>query len=158
MIQVTKEFTFDSAHFLPNYYGKCERMHGHTFKLHITVEGPVSKSGLAIDFTMLKKIAKENVVDQLDHQLINDIIKVPSAENIAIWIWNQLSDLKKLIKNQLKDPELAKAVAKYFRTEDSSPLDTSEIFDEIRLVEVKLWETPTSFVTYRGSHSERNVV
>jgi len=149
MIQVTKEFTFDSAHFLPNYYGKCERMHGHTFRLQVTVEGPINQSGLAFDFTMLKKIVREKVVDQLDHQLINDLIKIPSAENTAVWIWNQLVDLGSHIEHQLKDPNLAKAVSKYFHPEEDSSIDPSDIFSEVRLVEVKLWETPTSFVTYR---------
>jgi 6-pyruvoyltetrahydropterin/6-carboxytetrahydropterin synthase len=88
---VTKEFTFDSAHFLPNYHGKCEAMHGHTYRLQVTVDGPVDKDGLVIDFTLLKQIVKKRVLDKLDHKLINDIIKVASAENIAIWIWKQVA-------------------------------------------------------------------
>lgn len=89
---VTCEFTFDSAHFLPDYHGKCENMHGHTYRLRVTVDGKVQKDGMVIDFVELKKIAKEHVLEKLDHQLLNDIIKNPSAENVAIWIWEQLKD------------------------------------------------------------------
>lgn len=147
---VTKEFTFDSAHFLPNYYGKCENLHGHTYKLQVTVEGAVGDNGLVIDFVILKRIVKKQVLDKLDHQLINDIIKVASAENTALWIWEQLVDLKTLIQEELQDPNLSGAMAKYFHDAKDSALDTSEFSAQIRLHEVKLWETPNSFVTYNG--------
>ena len=116
---VTKEFTFDSAHFLPNYHGKCENMHGHTYRLQVTVDGPVDEDGLVIDFVLLKKVVKEKVLEKLDHKLINDIIKIASAENTAIWIWDRLAKV-------------------------------SEFPKDVRLHEVKLWETPNSFVTYHG--------
>lgn len=147
---VTKEFSFDAAHFLPNYYGKCERMHGHTYRLRVTVDGKVGENGLVIDFVILKKIVKEKVLDKLDHQLINDVIEVSSCENTAIWIWNQLVDLKSHIKQQLDDPNLPQSITKYFRDQQDSRLDTSDFSDQIRLTEIKLWETPTSFVTYHG--------
>lgn len=112
---VTKEFTFDSAHFLPNYNGKCERLHGHTYKLHVTVEADIEpESGIAFDFVELKKIVKEHVINKLDHYLLNDIIPISSAENIAIWIWDTLKKAG------------------------------------LPLHEIKVWETPTSFVTYQG--------
>jgi len=95
---VTKEFTFDSAHFLPNYHGKCENMHGHTYRLQVTVEGPVDKDGLVIDFALLKQAVKKQVLDKLDHHLINDTIKVASAENVAIWIWKQLVASSEFLK------------------------------------------------------------
>ena len=146
---VTKEFEFDSAHYLPNYYGKCERMHGHTYKLQVTVEGKVGENGLLIDFVILKKIVKEKVLDQLDHQVLNDFLEVPSAENVAIWIWNQLVDLKANIKEQLNDPNLPESVTKYFKDKDGD-MDTSGFTEQIRLYEVSLWETSTAWVTYRG--------
>ena len=116
MFLVTKEFTFDSAHFLPKYFGKCENLHGHTYKLHVTVHvSQLDDQGLAFDFVTLKEVVKREVVEVLDHKLINDIIPVSSAENIAAWAWEKLA------------PHLP-------------------------LFELKLWETPTSFVTYRGPH------
>ncbi len=85
-----KEFEFDAAHYLPNYHGKCERLHGHTYKLVVKVEGSPDKEGMVLDFVQFKKTVNELVVDQLDHHLINDILPQPSAENIAIWVWQQL--------------------------------------------------------------------
>ncbi len=147
---VTKEFTFDSAHFLPNYYGKCERMHGHTYKLQVTVDGAVGENGLVIDFVILKKIVKKQILNKLDHQVINDIIEVASAENTAIWIWDQLNDLKSLIQAQLDDPNLPESITKYFKEGEGTDIDTSDFSSQIRLHEIKLWETPNSFVTYHG--------
>ena len=141
---VTKEFTFDSAHFLPNYYGQCERLHGHTYRLQVTVEGEVREKGLVIDFVVLKKIVKKQVLDKLDHQLINDVIEISSCENIVQWIWGQLSDLKSLIQQEMKDPNLPESITKYFQDSPKKNLDTSAFSDEIRLKKVTLWETPTS--------------
>ena len=67
-MKVSKEFTFDSAHFLPKYYGKCERMHGHTYKLRVTVEGELGDNGLVMDFVVLKRIVKKQVLDKLNIQ------------------------------------------------------------------------------------------
>lgn len=150
MMQVTKEFTFDSAHFLPRYYGKCEKMHGHTYRLLVTVEGEVGENGLVIDFVILKKIVKERVLNKLDHQVLNDVLDVPSAENTAIWIWNQLFDLKSHIAAQLDDPNLPQSITKYFKDQNKDGIDVSEFSNQIQLVEVKLWETPTSSVSYKG--------
>ena len=96
-------------------------------------------------------MVNEKVVDKLDHQLINDLIQLPSAENIAIWIWNQLVDLKSNIKEQLNDPNLPQSVTKYFQDPSDSTLAVPDFSSQIRLAEVKLWETPTSFVTYAGN-------
>lgn len=148
---ITKEFTFDSAHFLPNYYGKCERMHGHTYRLQITVDGPVGENGLVIDFVILKKIVKKQVLEKLDHQVINDIIEVASAENTVLWIWDQLKDLRPLIEQELDDPNLSESIKKYFKEGEDPMIDTSDFTSQIRLHEVKLWETPNSFVTYNGN-------
>lgn len=147
---VTKEFTFDAAHFLPNYYGKCERMHGHTYRLQVTVDGAVGENGLVIDFVILKKIVKKQVLEKLDHQVINDVIEVASAENTAIWIWNQLNDLKSHIQAELDDPNLPESIKKYFKDPSDGEIDISDFSSQIRLHEIKLWETPNSFVTYHG--------
>ncbi len=148
-MKVTKEFRFDSAHFLPNYYGKCERMHGHTYKLQVTVEGPVGENGLVIDFVILKKIVKKNVLKKLDHHLLNDIVEIPSAENMTLWIWEQLVDLKKHLQEQLEDPNLPKSITQYLKDQNVE-LDASKTSQQIKLVEIKLWETPNSFITYSG--------
>lgn len=87
---IAKEFTFDAAHRLLNYDGPCANLHGHTYKLQIVLSGPVQKNGMVIDFVDLKKIVTEKVISKLDHKFINRIIKQSTAENISIWIWNQL--------------------------------------------------------------------
>ncbi|MDI6738508.1 MAG: 6-carboxytetrahydropterin synthase QueD [Nanoarchaeota archaeon] len=107
------EFQFDAAHSLPNYKGKCKNLHGHTYKIRVCVKGHVNEEGFVIDFSELKNIVTKKVLDILDHTYLNDIIKQPTAENTAIWIWVQLKD--------------------------SLPLH-----------EIWVWETPTSFVIFRG--------
>jgi len=90
---VTKRFRFDSAHHLPGYPGKCALPHGHGYRLEVTVAGPIREDGLVYDFYDLKRIVKERVIERLDHRDLNDLLEVPSAENIAVWIWDELRDL-----------------------------------------------------------------
>jgi 6-pyruvoyltetrahydropterin/6-carboxytetrahydropterin synthase len=88
---VAVEFEFDAAHNLPNYAGKCERLHGHTYRLQVFCQAPVNPStGLAIDFAEVKRVVRARVVDVLDHTYINETIPISSAENIAVWSWGRL--------------------------------------------------------------------
>ena len=57
---ITKRFKFDSAHKLPNYKGDCANLHGHSYKLFVSVKGDVDSNGFVIDFKYLKQIVKEN--------------------------------------------------------------------------------------------------
>jgi len=76
MIRVSKQFNFEAAHALWNYDGKCKNIHGHTYKLFVTVAGKAidepgtPKNGMVIDFGDLKKIVKTHIVDVYDHALI----------------------------------------------------------------------------------------
>ncbi|MEL7121323.1 MAG: 6-carboxytetrahydropterin synthase QueD [Bacteroidota bacterium] len=93
-MEIYKQFTFDSAHWLPNVPEghKCKNMHGHTYIIRIYVEGDLDeKLGWVIDFAEIKAIWKP-LEKMLDHKVINDIpgLENPSAENIAIWIWRKL--------------------------------------------------------------------
>ena len=91
-MRVRRHFAFEAAHELPNHPGKCQRLHGHSFKLAVTVERPVDPvTGMSIDFGDLKKVVNEWVVDRLDHRYINDFIELPTAENMAVWSWNELA-------------------------------------------------------------------
>ena len=85
-----KEFEFDAAHYLPAYHGKCEKLHGHTYKLVVKLDGQPDDEGMIMDFLVLKQIVKEKVLTFLDHGCINDLLSQPSAENIALWVWSQL--------------------------------------------------------------------
>ncbi len=89
---ISKDFKFDAAHNLIHYHGKCEKLHGHTYKLRVVLEGEPDSEGMIIDFIELKQIVKDKVISRLDHSYINEIITQPSAENIAVWIWEELSE------------------------------------------------------------------
>ncbi len=148
---VTREFSFDSAHFLTNYYGKCERMHGHTYRLQVTIEGAVQSNGLVIDFVLLKRIVKKQILDFLDHRLLNDVIENPSAERIVMWIWDRLKNLHELLREEMNDPNLgAEVKALLEKSGQSGDLQKISFDKALRLHELKLWETPNAFVTYCG--------
>ena len=87
---LSKDFVFDAAHNLVNYHGKCEKLHGHTYRLRIVLEGVPDDEGMIMDFIEVSQIVKENVISKLDHAYLNDLITQPSAENIAIWIWQRI--------------------------------------------------------------------
>jgi 6-pyruvoyltetrahydropterin/6-carboxytetrahydropterin synthase len=100
-MEIYKEFSFDSAHFLPNVPDghKCKNMHGHTYRLRVYVKGEVDpRLGWIMDFKELKD-ALSGVIEQLDHRLINDIpgLQNPTAENITVWIWKQIHPLLPLL-------------------------------------------------------------
>ncbi|MDI3534002.1 MAG: 6-pyruvoyltetrahydropterin/6-carboxytetrahydropterin synthase [Thermosediminibacterales bacterium] len=91
LIEVTKVFTFDSAHNLEQYHGKCESLHGHTYKLEITVKGPVDDEGMVIDFLELKNIVDKKIINKVDHQYLNKVFPFnTTCENIITWIWETL--------------------------------------------------------------------
>ncbi len=108
---------FSSAHYLRNYQGKCENLHGHNWKVEIVVKGEsLNKSGMLVDFGILKRYLKE-VLDLLDHKCINDEIdyfkdKSPSSENIAKYIYDNMSD-------RLKDFDVSVDYVKVFESENS---------------------------------------
>ncbi len=104
-MEIFKEFTFDSAHFLPNVPEghKCKNMHGHTYRLRVYCKGEIGENtGWVLDFADVKAVWKplEKIVD---HKVLNDIpgLENPTAEHIAMWFWRkmkpQLPQLSKII-------------------------------------------------------------
>lgn len=92
-IKATKIFTFDSAHKLDDYEGKCRHLHGHTYRLEVTVMGALSENGMVFDFSKLKQVVSDRVVSKLDHKYLNDLFDFnPTSENIAVWIFEQIAD------------------------------------------------------------------
>lgn len=89
MVSATKIFRFEAAHSLPNHEGKCRNLHGHNYKLEVTVAGPIQtegpEKGMVIDFSKLKKQLNEYLV-MWDHAYLNDMIKNPTAENMVVLI------------------------------------------------------------------------
>lgn len=90
---VAREFRFEAAHRLPEHPGKCRNLHGHRYRLKVVCDAPVDPAtGLAIDFGELKRVVHERVVDVLDHGYLNEVLPIPSAELIAVWVWQRLAD------------------------------------------------------------------
>jgi 6-pyruvoyltetrahydropterin/6-carboxytetrahydropterin synthase len=94
MYQLFVEEHFDAAHYLRNYHGKCENLHGHRFKVVVCLEATkLGESGLAYDFTQIKHHLREAIA-QFDHSCLNDIPPFnkiePSCENIAATIYERL--------------------------------------------------------------------
>jgi 6-pyruvoyltetrahydropterin/6-carboxytetrahydropterin synthase len=93
-MEIYKEFTFEAAHFLPNVPEghKCRRLHGHSFRVRIYVEGPVDEHvGWIMDFSDIKEVF-EPIRRELDHYCLNDIpgLENPTSENVSRWIWQRL--------------------------------------------------------------------
>jgi 6-pyruvoyltetrahydropterin/6-carboxytetrahydropterin synthase len=97
MLQVRKQFAFEAAHVLPHHPGKCRRLHGHSYRLEVAVEGPLQQSGAAagmvIDFDEIADVVEREVIGALDHRSLNDVLENPTSELIALWIWERLAPL-----------------------------------------------------------------
>jgi 6-pyruvoyltetrahydropterin/6-carboxytetrahydropterin synthase len=94
MYEVEIISSFAAAHSLRQYKGKCERLHGHNYRIHVTARASSTKSdGMVIDFGILKSITNE-ILEQLDHNFLNEIKPFdeiePSAENIAAFIFYEV--------------------------------------------------------------------
>ena len=99
MFEVRVEADFAAAHFLRDYNGKCENLHGHNYKVYAHVRGPkLNEGGMLLDFSKLKT-ALRSVCKQLDHTNLNDksvFDQNPSAERIAMYIYDGIiAELKK---------------------------------------------------------------
>ena len=136
-IRITKEFVFDAAHNLPRYDGKCRNIHGHTYKLLVTLIGvPIAdehspKCGMVLDFSDLKQVIKEVVIDRFDHALI-----VPAGENVECL--RQFQQEGKLVEVPFQP------------TCENLTLHIAEMLSEqmpenVELYSVRLYETPTSY-------------
>lgn len=101
MYLLSKDFVFDAAHNLERYRGKCESLHGHTYRLRVTLIGEPDEEGMIIDFVELKQIVTQHVLSLLDHNYLNMIIPQPTVENIARWVWNRLEPLLKNERRRL---------------------------------------------------------
>ena len=87
---VTCTFTFEAAHQLPWHPGACQRLHGHGYKLEVTVSGPLDENGIVVDFADVRRCVETNVIGRYDHTYLNDLIDNPTAELIALDAWKQL--------------------------------------------------------------------
>jgi 6-pyruvoyltetrahydropterin/6-carboxytetrahydropterin synthase len=121
MFEVSVEYGFSAGHALRNYKGKCENIHGHNYRVQVTVAGQkLNEAGLLVDFADLRRKI-QSVTAALDHQFLNQVAPFdqlnPSAENLAKYINDQ-------IQGELRNQGL-------------------------RIQAVTVWETDASSATYR---------
>ena len=95
VVVIRKTFRFEAAHVLPHHLGKCARPHGHSYRFEVAVKGALvsegAATGMVLDFDDLAALVRPHVVDRLDHTSLNDLLPNPTAEEIALWIWNELA-------------------------------------------------------------------
>lgn len=131
-MKVCKIFRFDAAHYLPDYIGKCRNMHGHSWVLEVELGGKANKSGMVMDFALLKKHIVVAVIDILDHSLLNTFLKIPTCENLLLWI-----------AERLRNPEV---MPTYETVWDESNMTIHTLYiDNVPVVRLKLSETVDSF-------------
>ena len=95
MFEISVEETFAAGHALRDYQGKCEKVHGHNYKVQVTMEGEkLDSAGLLVDFVEVKRLLRA-VIDRLDHEFLNDVppfdVLNPSAENMAKYFYDEIS-------------------------------------------------------------------
>jgi len=121
MYIVSVQAHYDSAHFLRNYKGKCERMHGHRYVVEVALAAnDLNEAGIAFDFVDVKKNLRA-IADSLDHENLNELEAFrtvePSAENQARYFYDEM---RRLLPQEMRDAVLY----------------------------VKVWETPTQWALY----------
>ena len=127
-VYVTKEFEFEACHHLTHYVGNCANLHGHTYKLQVTVSGEIpspeqiteemyAEDSMVLDFKLLKRVVKDHILDTHDHSNLNDLYVQSTAEVMVVSMYQILRE--KLPK-------------------------------DVEIENVKLWETSTSFAEYKG--------
>lgn len=132
MITSVKQFTFDAAHFLPNYDGPCRNLHGHTYKLVVGFSGALNlKTGMVVDFSKIKELLTP-LISKLDHSFLNVMaiedfpVDNPTAENMVSFLIQYIKDI----------------------LERESKLGSIPV--GIHLNFIQLWETPTSYAEWRN--------
>ena len=147
-IRITKQFNFETGHALYGYDGKCKNVHGHSYKLSVTVIGtPITdtgnvKYGMVIDFTDLKKIVKEEIVDIFDHATVFNK-NTPHVELAA----------------ELKNRGHHVILVDYQPTSENMVIDfagkiKNRLPESIALHSLKLQETETSFAEWYQSDNQ----
>lgn len=141
-VSVTKEFTFDCCHLLSDHPGKCKNLHGHTYKVQVTVMSKQSfrsdtfPRGIIVDFKDLKERLNADLFDQFDHAYIYNSLGGAAERQIGTLIHSF-----KLRSVDLKMPATAENMAHYFFEKAQEILQASRLI----VLNVKVWETPTSF-------------
>ena len=121
-----REFAFDAAHNLVSYCGKCENLHGHTYRMMVELSGEPDSEGMIIDFVRVNEIVSEEVISKFDHAYINEIIPQPTAENMARYVFERLEAL-------LAGPNYSLSAVQIWETASSSVIFRRDDFEKTRL-------------------------
>ena len=94
-VEITQEFGFEAAHRLPMVPEghRCARMHGHSFRIEVTLSGPIDpRMGWLVDFDQVAKTVEPVVTGELDHRTLNDVpgLENPTSEMLCVWLWKRL--------------------------------------------------------------------
>ena len=130
-VLVSKEFTFDAAHHLHCYEGKCKNLHGHTYRVIFGLSGFVDERGLMMDFGDIKEIWKNEIEIFLDHKYLNETLPPmnTTAENMVVWIYEKMAEA--LLQEERQQQ-----------------------YSGARVEFVRLFETPTSYAEARREWME----
>ena len=145
MIHLTKEFSFESAHALWGYDGKCREIHGHSYRFFVTIKGePITdeqspKLGMVMDFGELKAIVAREITDRLDHSFV--MRRTEQAEALAVAMGSQFTNV---------------VLVDYQPTCENMLADFAErllgaLPEEIELHSLRLHETATSYAEWFAS-------
>lgn len=147
VIRVTKEFSFEMAHVLWNYDGPCRNVHGHSYRLFVTLSGTPAddrqdpKNGMVIDFTDLKNIVKKEIIDVFDHA----VTLSGNYDENKIELFRSMFGNTVVVNYQ---PTCENLVA------DFATRIKKQLPEKVRLYSLKLYETATSFAEWHASDNE----
>lgn len=110
IVTVSQKFEFHAAHFLVWHTGKCKNLHGHTYRVQVDVRGALDDRGIVIDFDDLSDIVWKEILEPLDHSLLNDHLENPTAERLGIHILRK-ADATGLKLSKVHVWETAKSLA-----------------------------------------------
>ncbi|MFC0309723.1 6-carboxytetrahydropterin synthase QueD [Gallibacterium trehalosifermentans] len=140
MFKVAKEFSFDMAHLLDGHDGKCQNLHGHTYKLQVIVIGEThvdgAKKGMVLDFSDLKQAVNQLILQPMDHAFIYD--QTSERECKIAQLLTELNSKTFALPYRTTAENLAHFI--FHRLQTTLPVTIDAI---------RLWETPTSFAEYR---------
>ncbi|OOF84354.1 6-carboxytetrahydropterin synthase QueD [Rodentibacter ratti] len=139
MFKISKEFSFDMAHLLDGHDGKCQNLHGHTYKLQVEIMGDLSplgsKKSMVIDFSDLKTIVKKAILEPMDHAFIYD--ETNERESKIAKLLQSLDSKTFGVPFRTTAEELARFIFNRLKYDEKLAVST-----------IRLWETPTSFCEY----------
>ncbi|MBF0752184.1 MULTISPECIES: 6-carboxytetrahydropterin synthase QueD [Pasteurellaceae] len=139
MFKISKEFSFDMAHLLDNHDGKCQNLHGHTYKLQVEITGDLHENGakkaMVMDFSDLKNTVKKAILDPMDHAFIYD--QTSERESKIAALLQELNSKTFAVPFRTTAEEMARFIFNRLKYDE-----------KLAVSAIRLWETPTSFCEY----------